>query len=53
MVFEATGAEVDNFDAGLVNLTKQDVFRFEIAMHDVMLSHVVKGNEDLDRETLD
>ena len=42
MVFEAAGAKVNDFDARLINLAKQDVFWLQIAMHDVMLAHVVQ-----------
>ena len=53
LVFETARAEIDNLDSRLVNLSEQDVFRLQVTMHDVMLAHVVKRDQDLDREPLD
>lgn len=53
LVFEAPGAKVDYFDSGLVNLSKKNILRFQVAVHDVVFTHVVKGDEDLDGEPLD
>jgi hypothetical protein len=41
LILEATGTEINNFDTGLVYLTEQDILRFQIAVHNVVLSHVV------------
>lgn len=53
LVFKASAAEVNDFDARLVDLAQQNVFGFEVAVHDVVFPHVVERNEDLNRETFD
>lgn len=53
LVFEASTAKVNDFDAGLVDLAQQNVLGFEVAVHDVVFPHVVERNEDLNRETFD
>jgi len=42
LVLEAARTEVDNLNSRFVNLSKQNVLRFEITMDNVMLSHVVQ-----------
>lgn len=53
LVLEAATAEVNDLYSGLVYLSKQDVFGFEVAVNDVVFSKVVKGDKDLDGEPLD
>ena len=53
LVLEAARAEIDDLDARLVDLSKQNVFRLQIAVHDVVLAHVVQRYQNLDREPLD
>lgn len=53
LVFEASTAEVNNFDARLVDFAQQNVLGFEVTVHDVVFPHVVERNEDLNRETFD
>ena len=52
LVLETTRSEVNDFDARFVDLSQQDIFWFQVAMYDVVFSHVVQGNEDLDSESL-
>lgn len=53
LVLEAARAEIDNLNSRFVNLSEQNVLGLEIAMDDVVLSHVVQRDEDLDGKTLD
>jgi hypothetical protein len=52
LVLEAAGSKVDDLDARLVDLAEQNVFGLQVAMHNVVLAHVVKRNQDLNREPL-
>ena len=42
LVLEAATTEIDDFDAGLVDLPEQDVLGLQVAVDDVVLSHVVQ-----------
>ena len=42
LILEAPRTKVDNFDAGLVNLPQQDIFRFQVTVDDVVLPHIVE-----------
>ena len=53
LVLEATWTEVNDFNSWFVNLAEEDVLRFQVTVHDVVLSHVVKRDEDLDSKPLD
>jgi len=53
LIFETTTAKVDYFNAGLVNLSQQDVLRFQVAVNNIMLAHVVQGDEYLNGKALD
>lgn len=53
LIFETATSKVDDFNAGLINLPQQDVLRFQVTVHNIVLAHVVQGNEYLDSESLD
>ena len=50
LVLEAPAAEVNDFDSGLVDLAKKDIFRFQIAMDHLVFFHKVKADQDLNRK---
>lgn len=52
-VLEATGSQIDNLDAGLVELSEEDVFGFEVAVDDVLLAEELERGEELDGEAAD
>jgi len=53
LVLKAGRSVVDNFNAGLVWLLKQDIFWFQVAMYDVIVALEFKGLEDLNRKASD
>ena len=52
LVLEAPRTKVDDLDARLVDLAEENIFRFQIAVHDVVLPHVVQRYQYLDCEAL-
>jgi len=50
LILKARRSIVDNFNAGLVWLLKQDIFWFQVAMYDVIVALEFKGLKDLNRE---
>ena len=53
LVLEATAAVVDDFDSRLIRLLKQDIFRFQITMYNLVVALELKGLQDLDGEPAD
>ena len=52
LVLEAPRTKVNDLDARLVDLAQENIFRFQIAVHDVVLPHVVQRYQYLDCEAL-
>ena len=52
LVLEATRSEVNDFNSWFVDLAEKDVLRFQVTVHNIVLSHVVKRDEDLDSKPL-
>lgn len=52
LIFKTTGAEIDDFDARLVDLPEENVLWLEVAVHDVVLAEEVKRYKDLNSEPL-
>jgi len=52
-IVEAGGAEVNDFDAALVDSLQEDIFWLQVAVDDVVLLHVGEADQDLDGEPPD
>lgn len=52
LVFKAPRPKVDDLNSRFVDLSQQNVFGFQITMHDVVFPHVVQRDKNLDSEAL-
>ena len=53
LVFKAARPKVNNFDSGLIYFAEQNIFRFQITVHDVVFAQEVEWYQNLDCKALD
>ena len=52
LVLEAAATKVNDLDSRLGDFAEENVFGFEVTVDDLVLSHVVERDQDLNGETL-